>query len=111
MKTFNTIHIFGYGETQVIKEKDGKKVSSSELSALQAVIDNVFSKKPEDNAASIAYHAINIFNDLFADFIPSNKDEKSFRIAYSELDAALIEALVVEIDAIEIEVPEKEAIQ
>lgn len=95
----STLHIFGYGETQVIG-KDGetsvsKKVASSQLSGVQAVVDNVFSKKPADNTSTNDIHAVNILNDLFADFQP--KEGEGFRVKWEELDKALVDALVAEV--------------
>jgi hypothetical protein len=100
MKNFNTIHIFGYGETQLISSDSNKKVATSILKKVQAVIDNVYSKKPADNNAGTEYHAINIFNDMFADYQPKTREEKSFRVKYVDLDATLINELVEEIKAL-----------
>ena len=66
MATWSTLHIFGYGETQLIGTDSNKKVPTSALTKVQAVVDNVYSFKPEGNTATEVYHAINIFNDLFA---------------------------------------------
>lgn len=100
MKNFNTIHIFGYGETQLITSDSNKKVATSSLTKVQAVIDNVYSKKPTDSNAGTEYHAINIFSDMFADYIPKTKGEKSFRVKYEDLDATLINELVTEINSL-----------
>lgn len=97
---YNTIHIFGYGETQLISSDSNKKVATLTLTKVQAVIDNVYSKKPADNNAGTDYHAINIFNDMFADYLPKTRDEKSFRVEYKDLDATLINELVEEIKAL-----------
>ena len=99
-KVCNTIHIFGYGETQLIGSETNKKVSTSTLTKVQAVIDNVYSQKPTDNNAGTEYHAINIFYDMFADYIPKTREEKSFRVKFSDLDATLINELVDEIKAV-----------
>jgi hypothetical protein len=77
-----------------------KKVPTSSLTKVQAVIDDVYSNKPADNNAGTEYHAINIFNDMFADYIPSTKGEDSFRVEYANLDALKIDELVAEIIAI-----------
>jgi hypothetical protein len=100
MKNFNTIHIFGYGETQLISSDSNKKVATLTLTKVQAVIDNVYSKKPADNNAGTDYHAINIFDNMFADYLPKTRDEKSFRVEYKDLDATLINELVEEIKAL-----------
>jgi hypothetical protein len=97
--SWSTLHIFGYGETQLIGTDFNKKVSSSVLTTLQAVVDNVYSFKPVDNTANEEYHAINIFYDMFADWQTQDSSTKGWRTEYSELDATLIDALVAEIVA------------
>jgi len=97
--TWSTLHIFGYGETQLIGADFNKKVPSSVLTTLQAVVDNVYSFKPVDNPATEEYHAINIFNDMFADWQTKDSSTKGWRTEYSQLDATLIDALVAEIVA------------
>lgn len=97
---YSTIHIFGYGETQLISSDSNKKVATLTLTKVQAVIDNVYSKKPADNNAGTDYHAINIFDNMFADYIPKTQGEKSFRVEYKDLDATLINELVEEIKAL-----------
>jgi len=97
--TWSTLHIFGYGETQLIGADFNKKFSSSVLTSVQAVVDNVYSFKPVDNPANEEYHAINIFNDMFADWQTKDSSTQGWRTEYSELDATLIDALVAEIVA------------
>jgi hypothetical protein len=99
MATWSTLHIFGYGETQLIGADFNKKVPSTALTALAAVVNNVYSFKPEGNEATEEYHAINIFNDMFADWQPKASDAKGWRTEYAELDAEAIAALVAEIEA------------
>jgi hypothetical protein len=96
--TWSTIHIFGYGETQLIGNGFNKKVPTlSVWPTVLPVVDNVYSTKPEDNNATPEYHAVNIFYNMFADFQPQSGN--AFRTQYADLDATLIEALVAEIDA------------
>jgi len=94
-----TIHIFGYGETQIIGKDVNKKVATSSLTSAQAVIDNVYSKKPADINAGTSFFAINIHIDMFADYLPEVSGEEHFRVAYSELDATLIDTLIAEVEA------------
>ena len=93
------IHIFGHGETQIIGENIDKKVLTSSLTSAQAVIDNVYGKKPVDNNAGASFFTINIHIDMFSDYIPSNIQEKHFRTPYAELDATLINTLIAEVEA------------
>ena len=98
-EVWSTIHIFGYGETQIIGDKLNHKAQTSTFAtAVTAVIENIFSKKPADSTlTSIEYHAINIFHNMFSDFQP--KESKGFRVKHEDLDAALIEALANEVIA------------
>jgi hypothetical protein len=109
MATWSTLHIFGYGETQLIGTDFNKKVPSAELTTLAAVVANVYSFKPEDSTATEDYHAINIFKDMFADWQSKVEGEKGWRTEYAELDAEAIEALVAEVEAYVIPVTETPA--
>lgn len=92
---YNTLHIFGYGESQVITDTINKKAPNEELPADQSVIDMVYALKPADNPATANYRNINIFNNMFADYF--DNDGNTFRVDYSELDSVLIDTLVNEI--------------
>ena len=99
MANWSTLHIFGYGETQLIGKDFNKKVPSTVLTTLTDVVINVYSFKPEGNEATEEYHAINIFNTMFSDWQPKSSDAKGWRTEYAELDATAIDALVAEIEA------------
>ena len=99
MANWSTLHIFGYGETQLIGKDFNKKVPSTVLTTLTNVVNNVYSFKPEGNEATEEYHAINIFNTMFSDWQPKSSDAKGWRTEYAELDATAIDALVAEIEA------------
>ena len=95
MAIYNTLHIFGYGETQVITDTENKKVATDSIVGVQALVDDLYSKKPADNPATSDYRVISIFNDMFADY--SDELGNNFRVDYSELNAALIDAVVLEV--------------
>jgi hypothetical protein len=98
MANFNTLHIFGFGDVQVITNDGGATKKASDLTTLQPVVDNVWSKKPEDSKiTSKEFHAINIFEGMFSDWQPKEPKVEGFRTPFTELDAALIEALVAEV--------------
>ena len=92
---YNTLHIFGYGETQVITETENKKVATDSIVGVKALVDDLYSKKPADNPATTEYRVITILNDIFADY--SDEQGNHFRVDYSELNAALIDAVVLEV--------------
>jgi len=57
-----TIHIFGYGETQINSKDLSVKVKTTTLTNVQPIIDKIFSKKPAENPTIITdFHAINLF--------------------------------------------------
>jgi hypothetical protein len=95
MAIYNTLHIFGYGETQVITDTENKKVATDSIVGVQALVDDLYSKKPADNPATIDYATITILNDIFADY--SDEEGNHFRVDYSELNAALIDVVVLEV--------------
>lgn len=98
MATWSTLHIFGYGETQLIGDNFNFKTATSNLPAAQPVVDDVYSHKPQGSDASSSYHAVNIFHDMFADYQPN--EGTGFRVQYSDLNSILIDALVEEILAL-----------
>lgn len=95
--SWNTLHIFGYGQVQLISNTENKLVDSDLCPSTQAVVDMVYSHKPQGNIATTDYRTINIFNELFVDYF--DNDGNQFRVDYSELDSALIEQLASEIQA------------
>lgn len=105
MKT--TIHIFAYGEAQIISETVNFKTNITYFKKLQAVIDDVKSKKPADKTAG-DYHAINIFGDMRADYNakipdgakPKDENKSSFSVKFADLDSKKIDALVAEFTAL-----------
>ena len=96
MEQYNTLLIFGYGQTQLITDTDSKLVNSDELTSLNAVIENIYSKKPLENKSQEDYTRIAIYNNDFADWVNNNPDDY-FKVSYSELNKALIDSLVLEI--------------
>ena len=99
MENWSTLQIFGYGEIQLIGKDNNKKVPAESLTTLAPVVANVYSFKPEENTATEDYHAINIFNTLFADWQTKTTDVKGWRVNYTELNIEAIDALIAEIEA------------
>jgi len=101
------LHIFGYGEAQIISEKTNFKTSADELNKLQAVIDDVKASKPKE-ATSADHHTINIFVGRKAHFIakkpknakPNGENKGTFTVNYDELDGKKVDALVAELTAL-----------
>ena len=96
--SWNTLHIFGYGQDQLISDTENKLVNADLCPKTQAVVDMVYALKPDGNAATSNYRNINIFHDLFADY--ADEEGNRFRVEYADLNSALIEKLVTEIKAV-----------
>lgn len=96
MENYNTLLIFGYGQTQLITDTDNILVDSSTLPSLDAVIEDVYSNKPANNKSATDYIRIAIYNNNFADWVNNNPDDY-FKVAYSDLDQVLIDSLILEI--------------
>ena len=95
MSTFSTIHIFGYREAQIIGKDLNFKAKVSDFTKLQAVIDDVKSKKPEGKV-SADYHAINIFNSSKVDYMAKDNKDASFSAKTTDLNQTKLNALVTE---------------
>lgn len=105
MKKNFTIHIFGYGETQYIQEEINFKTTTTELTAVQPLLDAIWLKKPEDTIGGNVYHSVNIFKYKRKSWNGKGKDEASFNIKEDDDSLVdLIDTLIAEIKAL---VPKK----
>lgn len=98
MENYNTLLIFGYGQTQLITNNENKLVNSDELASLNAVIQDIYSKKPLENKSQEDYTRIAIYNNDFADWVNNNPNDY-FKVNYNELNLSLIDSLILEINS------------
>jgi hypothetical protein len=91
--THFTLHIFGYGETQINGDEFSIKVKTDTLTKVQPLVDAVWSLKPADSTAVQEFHAINVFN--FDDIRYMTKD--GFNVATTPALKTLIEDLIAEL--------------
>lgn len=102
MSTFNTIHIFGFGNTQIIKENLNKSVKSADLTTLAAFVDSIKAQKPED-VVEAEYHVIHIFSGNSVRYLGAGNVtpnvKNSFNVEWANVDATLLDALVADIEA------------
>ena len=101
MKQFSTIHIFGYGETQIIGNDNNGKVQSSELTNLVVLIDHIKTFLPSTGVTLTNYHVIHIFEGSDVRYLgvgtEDRKEETSFSVKYNQIDITLLDALVNEV--------------
>ena len=89
-----TIHIFGYGETQINSKDLSIKVPNDSLTTVTSLIAEIFAKKPADNPTVITdLHAISIFG--YESFMWQSK--KSFNFKNENELKPFIDALIAEL--------------
>jgi hypothetical protein len=102
MATFNTIHLFGFGDAQIIGKENNGTVKSANLTTLEAFVNHIKTFKPE-NVTLTDYHVIHIFNNMDVRYLgrgtEDRKQETSFSVKFSEVDATILDELVNEIIA------------
>ena len=90
-----TIHIFGYGETQINSQDLSVKVATDTLTTVTPLIEAIFAQKPADNPTLITeFHAINLFG--YNDVRWTSQD--SFNVKDDADLVPLIDALIVELE-------------
>jgi len=88
-----TLHIFGYGETQINSKDFSVKVKTNTLTKVQPLVDAIWALKPADSEAKQEFHAVNIFN--FNDIRYMTKD--GFNVKTTPALKTLIEDLISEL--------------
>lgn len=101
MGQFSTIHIFGYGETQIIGQTNNGKVESSSLTTLTSFVDHVKTFLPSTGVTLTDYHVIHIFEGTDVRYLGQGTEDRtvetSFSVTWAQIDQTLLTALVDEI--------------
>ena len=98
---FNTMHVFQFGECQVIDQRLNKSAPSDKMITLPAFVDYVTSLCPPDVTLT-PYFVIHTFYEDSVRYIGSNDDpnvKDNFIVEWADLDTTTIFALVDEIKA------------
>ncbi len=101
MSTFNTIHVFGFGDTQIIGADKKGTVKSNTLTKLTAFVNHIKSLKPTDVVAA-DYHVIHIFNGADVRYLgttTSRVDKVTYSVKIADIDQTILNELVAEIEA------------
>jgi hypothetical protein len=92
-----TIHIFGYGETQINSETLSIKVAIDTLTTVTPLVEAIFAKKPVDNPTLITeFHAINLFGNNDVRWM----SKEGFDVKDDADLIPLIDALIAELQAV-----------
>ena len=94
-----TIHIFGYGETQIIKKDVNFKTATSELTKVQPLLDALWAEKPEDVTGGDDFRSVTFFNHNRKVW-SGKKDQASFKIKGEDSLVGAIDELVAEMTAL-----------
>lgn len=106
-----TIHIFGYGETQINSKDLSVKVETNSLNAVTPLIEAIFAKKPADNVSLIGdYHAINLFSYKDVRWMSKGKDAKGFSVKNDAELIPLVDALITELQVAKDNMPVEEEV-
>lgn len=100
MSAFNTIHIFGFGDVQIIGRENKGAIKAEELTNLTAFIDHIKSFKPEEVTLT-DYHVIHIFNGAEVRYLGKQSEVRTdvtdFTVGMSSIDSTILDSLVNEI--------------
>jgi hypothetical protein len=88
-----TIHIFGYGETQLISNENNDKYPTDKLTKVTALVDAIWNLKPEEVKGEKKYQVIHFFNYNDVRWL----GEESFNLKNEENLIPLIDELITEI--------------
>ena len=99
MATWNVMHIFGYGESQMIGSDKNGKVESSTLSTIAPLMSYLATKQQPGTDISLStLYSLNIYNSKFVDFLPKDTAaNKRQRFAYADLDDSYINNFATEL--------------
>ena len=88
-----TIHIFGYGETQINSKDFSVKVATSTLTTVEPLTSAIWAKKPADTNAEENYHVVHLFGYDDVRWLSKDgfslKSEKGFKTKINALIAEL----------------------
>mgnify|MGYP003150581776 CR=1 FL=1 len=103
MSNFTVIHIFHFGQTQLISDGKNYSVDSSALTNLIALVNEIKSLRP-NGVNEEDYHAIHCFSGNSYKYMGKNNSSEnltSFKLPYSEISYTLIDNLVAELLSLE----------
>jgi hypothetical protein len=92
-----TIHIFGYGETQLISKENNDKYATDKLTKVTALVDAVWALKPAEVTGEKKYQVIHFFNYNDVRWL----GEESFNLKDEENLIPLIDELIAEMTTFE----------
>jgi hypothetical protein len=99
MPNWNTIHVFGFGQSQMIGPDKNGGVANDELSSVSPLIDYLASIQQEGTSINPdTFHVFNIYQGQFIDFVANTRTgNKSQRFNMADIDTTTVDNLADEI--------------
>ena len=95
---WNTIHVFGYGESQVIGSKANGKAPNGQLKSLAPLFAALAKKQQKGTKISLDdTHALNIFNEAFVEFHPNGAKNIGQRFTWADVNTKTVNKLADEL--------------
>lgn len=107
--SWNTIHLFNFGQTQIIGKGFNTRVDSSSLTTLPTLVAEIYTHKPITYTGNDTYRIITMLNGHFIDwsemYIPGSPssgapEPQSFRIQISTINQTIFDAFVTELSSL-----------
>ena len=101
MANFSTIHVFGFGDTQIIGKDNKGMVKSSELTKLETFVTHVKTFLPATGVTLTDYHVIHIFDKNEVKYLGQQAQDKkantSFSVKWAQINEVILNEFVDEI--------------
>ena len=98
---WNAVHVFGYGETQIVGRDINGKIANAKLKALEPLFVHLAEKQQKGTKITLAdTRVLTFFNGTSISFHPKpNSKNKTQSLAWTDIDQKYIDKLVKELNA------------
>ena len=102
MANWNVMHVFGYGQSQMIGPDKNGKAANDTLTTISPLISYLATQQQQGTTISMStLRALNMFNNKFVDFIPNSLDGNTWqRFEVADIDPSYIDNLATELSGI-----------
>ncbi len=95
---WNTIHVFGHGQTQIIGKEANGAIPSEGLKSVGPLLEHLASLRKKGTKLSLdELHSLNILNGLFIDFRSGRDSNSHQRFGWADINPRLAEKLANEV--------------
>jgi hypothetical protein len=99
--SWSSIHIYGYGETQLLGRNTNIKVQNEKVKSIASFVEHLVTMQQKGaNISMENIHVINISNNSFIDFRPRNEKNIHQRFEWSDKISTHLIELIKEIETL-----------